>query len=89
MCSGGTSQHVALQTAWDLTTSAFNWPFQVGARVAEDVMEQLKVYGKRMHQVMIEQAGRGPNCAAWARPSPASCSSAPMRSSAMSAIRLI
>ncbi len=61
--AGELASMLALQTAWELTSTAFNWPFQVGARVAEDVMEQLNVYGKRMHQAIIEQARARPELA--------------------------
>ncbi len=54
--AGELASMLALQTAWELTSTAFNWPFQVNSRVAEEVMEQLKVYGKRMHQAIIEQS---------------------------------
>ncbi len=53
----------ALRTAWELSTNAFHWHFQAGRRETEEVLEQLRVYGKRMHQVLIEQARANPELA--------------------------
>ena len=53
---GELASMLALRTAWDLTTNAFNWPFQVSEREAEQVMAQLTAYGKLIHRALIERA---------------------------------
>lgn len=61
--SGEVASMLTLRTAWELTTAAFNWPFKVGARGPEEVMEQLRAYGKRMHQVLIAHGKEKPELA--------------------------
>jgi len=53
----------ALRTAWEMSTNAFSWHFQVGGSAAEELLEQLKVYGKRMHRELVEQARADPKLA--------------------------
>lgn len=53
----------ALRAAWDLTTNAYNWPFQVNEHEAEKVLEQLNVYGKKIHQALLERAQAMPKLA--------------------------
>src|SRR5262249_12969844 len=53
---GDLASMLALRTAWDLTSHLYNWPFQINEREAQNVLEQLDVYGKRMHQALLEKA---------------------------------
>jgi serine/threonine protein phosphatase PrpC len=53
---GEKASSLAIRTAWEMTSKAFNWYFQVNEHEAEEVLEQLRVYGKRIHQSLIEQA---------------------------------
>lgn len=60
---GELASMLALRTAWNLTTNAINWPFHVNEREAENVLELLNVYGKRMHQALLESARAAPELA--------------------------
>jgi PPM family protein phosphatase len=60
---GEVASMLALRTGWDLTTNAFNWPFLINDREAEKVMEQIKEYGKRMHEALIARGRVEPKLA--------------------------
>lgn len=57
---GELASMLALRTAWDLTTNAINWPFHVNNREVDKVLELLEVYGKRIHQALVESARTSP-----------------------------
>ena len=57
---GELASMLALRTGWDLTTKAINWPFQINDREADKVLEQLSVYGKKMHKALRESGRAAP-----------------------------
>ena len=57
---GELASMLALRTAWDLTTNAINWPFRVNDRESEKILEQLNVYGKKMHEALLERGRADP-----------------------------
>ena len=60
---GELASMLALRTAWDLTTNAINWPFQINDRESEKVLAQLNVYGKKMHEALLERGRAAPEFA--------------------------
>ena len=60
---GELASMLALRTAWDLTTSAFKWPFRLNETEAHDITEALEVYGQLMHRRVVEQGRAEPHTA--------------------------
>jgi serine/threonine protein phosphatase PrpC len=60
---GELASMLALRTGWELTSNAYHWHFRAGEREAEEVMEQLKVYGKLIHEALLERSRRSPELA--------------------------
>jgi protein phosphatase len=60
---GEVASMLALRTGWDLTANALCWPFLVNDHEVEKVMEQLIVYGKRIHQAVIDRSRQTPESA--------------------------
>src|SRR6266545_1600416 len=53
----------ALRAGWDLTTGAFKWHFKITEREAEELTEQLRVYGRLMHRALLERVHGDPRLA--------------------------
>jgi protein phosphatase len=57
---GELASMLALREAWDLTTHAFKWHFQITDREAEELEQTVNVYGQLVHRRLQQQAEADP-----------------------------
>jgi serine/threonine protein phosphatase PrpC len=60
---GELASMLALRSAWDLSTHAFKWHFQITDRESEELEETVRVYGQLMHRHLQEHAEANPHLA--------------------------
>jgi PPM family protein phosphatase len=60
---GELASMLALRAAWDLTTHAFKWHFQITDGEAKELEETMKVYGQLVHRQLLEHAEANPRLA--------------------------
>lgn len=63
---GEMASMLALQAAWDLTSSAVKWPFQWTEGEAEELTQTLQLYGQLMHRTLLERSQADPRYAGMA-----------------------
>jgi protein phosphatase len=53
---GDMASLLALQTAWNLTSSAVKWPFQWSEGEADELTQTLQLYGQLIHRALVERS---------------------------------
>ena len=57
---------LALQTAWNLTSSAVKWPFQWTEGEADELTQTLQLYGQLIHRALVARSQADPRYAGMA-----------------------
>jgi len=52
---GELASMIALRTAWDLTSSAFKWPFKMSEQEAKEMEVVLQLYGQLIHRKLVDR----------------------------------
>ncbi len=56
---GEIASMLALKSGYDLTTSAFKWPFKVSEAESLEVMEAIRVHIQMIHRSLLAESGEG------------------------------